>query len=63
MWKSRSLEKNCPIPSLTKDDKPEIHEDKYINFLSKASNGLDSVEMFEFECETANFWGSGKNEG
>ena len=24
-------------------------------FLSKSLNGLDSIEMFKFECEVANF--------
>ena len=49
--------KIAPIPNLTEDDEPKIYEDKYINYLSKASNGLDSVEMFEFKCEAVNFVG------
>ena len=29
-------------------------------FLFKSLNGLDSIEMFEFECEAANFGGEVK---
>lgn len=56
MWKIRPLEKRLPqYHTFAEDDESQTYEDKYINFLPKASNVLDLVEIFEFEWEVANF--------
>ena len=53
---NRPLEKRLPqYHTFTEDDESQTYEDKYINFLPKASNVLDLVEIFGFEWEVANF--------
>ena len=58
MWK---LEKRLPQhQTLQKMMNNEHMRIRIFIFLFKSLNGLDSIEMFEFECEAANFGGEAK---
>ena len=53
MWK---LEKRLPQHQTLQNMMSHEHiKISIFVFLSKSLNGLDSIEMFKFECEAANF--------
>ena len=60
MEKQATGKKTAATPNLTEDYEPQTYKDKYAIFLSKASNGLDCYEIFEFKFEVANFGGEVK---